>query len=334
VLLYAISPLKELVVYSDQMPRIARIASSIALVLTAFSVISAFSGQLVGLVYALIPFMAGIGILRKRAWDAYGFALVLLSELALLAVIYLRLANRDSARWDVFIGVALILILTPLFVFAGRSLAATDAPRGSPWPWVVLAVLFVFPFLFFQAFSITTGAMEDTLLAGDGIAVQVFPKPRVSRDALIVFRYPVDRNETFVKRVIGEPGDRIRIEHKVVFRNGVALSEPYANHKTDYEDSYRDNFPGEPNSLLDAAGVDMLTHHVVNGEVVVPQGEYFVLGDNRDNSLDSRYWGFIESSDLIGKPVFIYRSEDRVASQDIDISNPPKTRWSRIFKRL
>jgi signal peptidase I len=88
--------------------------------------------------------------------------------------------------------------------------------------------------------------MEDTLLIGDRILVQRFPKPSLTRGDMIVFVYPIDRRQTFVKRVIGVPGDQIRIIDKTVHRNGAALKEPYAVHKTNYVDSYRDNFPSEP----------------------------------------------------------------------------------------
>ena len=145
------------------------------------------------------------------------------------------------------------------------------------------------PPLFAQAFVIPTGAMEDTLLIGDHVLVRCFPKSYPGRGDIIVFRYPVDRRQIFVKRVIGLAGDHIRIAGKRVYHNGTPLNEPYAVHKTTYEDSYRDNFPSEPNASLQDVGLDMLQKHVVNGEVVVPEGSYFVLGDNRDDSLDSRY---------------------------------------------
>lgn len=109
-----------------------------------------------------------------------------------------------------------------------------------------------------------------------------------------------------MKRVVGAAGDRIRISDKIVYRNGAALKEPYAIHKASYPDSYRDNIPSESDSPFAAAAQEMVKKNVVNGEVVVPQGKYFVLGDNRDNSLDSRYWGFVDSGDVIGKPLPIW----------------------------
>ncbi len=114
-------------------------------------------------------------------------------------------------------------------------------------------------------------------------------------------------------------------------------------HKTDYIDPYRDNFPSEPNVRVDARAHDMLEHHVSNGEVVVPPESYFAMGDNRDSSLDSRFWGFVPRENIIGKPLIIYWSYD--ASTE-DLSNPTisidhlvdlmehfftKTRWKRTF---
>jgi len=147
---------------------------------------------------------------------------------------------------------------------------------------------------------------------------------------LIVFTYPIDRRQTFVKRVIGVAGDRIRITNKIVYRNGTAIEEPYAVHKTDYVDAYRDNFPSEPDVTLYAPAKEMLREHVSNGEVVVPDGKYFVLGDNRDLSLDSRYWGFIGSGDLIGRPWLIYDSEDPPSLVTVN----RRVRWGRLFKLL
>ena len=96
-------------------------------------------------------------------------------------------------------------------------------------------------------------------------------------------------------------------------------------HKTEYIDSYRDNFPGEPNVHVAESAIDMLTNHVENGEVVVPPGYYFAMGDNRDSSLDSRYWGFVPRENIIGKPLIIYWSYDaptEALADPIDFDRP------------
>lgn len=237
---------------------------------------------------------------------------------------------------------------------------APDRPRSAVAEWTVTILLLLFlTTTLVQAYVIPTGSMEDTLLIGDHLLVDkmayapsgpiskhILPYENPRRGDIIVFRYPVDIRQTFVKRVIGEPGDRIRIVNKQVYRNGIALKEPYKYHKTDYIAPYRDNFPAEPDVMVDRGAIDMLTNHVVNGEVVVPPNSYFAMGDNRDNSLDSRYWGFVPRGNIIGKPLIIYWSFDAPSS---DLQDPSigldhivdvaknffgKTRWNRSFRLI
>jgi signal peptidase I len=235
-----------------------------------------------------------------------------------------------------------------------------DPPRGTIAEWTVTILLLLFgTTTLVQAFVIPTGSMEDTLLIGDHLLVDklayapagpvskyLLPYTDVKRGDIIVFRYPVDIRQTFVKRVIGVPGDRIRLENKAVFINGKRLNEPYKYHKTEYVDSYRDNFPSEPNTRLSDSGLEMLSQHVVKGEVVVPDNSYFAMGDNRDSSLDSRYWGFVPRGNIIGKPLIIYWSYDapteRLASPTIGVDHLldlaqnffTKTRWKRSFNLI
>ena len=232
-----------------------------------------------------------------------------------------------------------------------------EEPRGAIAEWTITILLLLFlTTVLVQALVIPTGSMEDTLLIGDHLLVDklayapagplskyLLPYRPVKRGDIIVFRFPVDIKQTFVKRCMGVPGDRIRIVNKQVYLNGVKLDEPYKVHKTDYFDSYRDNFPGEPNVSVESGAIDMLTHHVVNGEVVVPPNYYFAMGDNRDSSLDSRYWGFVPRENIIGKPLIVYWSYDAPTDQlqDSGISVThifdlvknffPKTRWKRTF---
>jgi signal peptidase I len=316
---------------SSKMPRIA---SVVAFVMAALTVIGALTGPIIVLPLALVPLLAGIGIWRRRVWSAYGLALYLLAQLLILPVLLSRPGNSSAALPRVLASAAFSFLFALLFLSAGRALAVAGASRGSALPWIVVAVLTTVPLFFFQVFVIPTGAMENTILAGDRILVPTVPRPTLQRDDLIIFIYPVDRTQSFVKRVVGVPGDRIRIVHKLVYRNGSKVNEPWAVHKMDYEDLYRDNFPSEPNAPLYPQGQQMLSQNVVNGEVIVPPGKYFVMGDNRDQSLDSRYWGFVSLGDLIGKPALIYDSVDEPAGQASqgEIFHRRRTRWNRLFK--
>jgi signal peptidase I len=235
-----------------------------------------------------------------------------------------------------------------------------ERPRGAIAEWTVTILLLLFgTTTLVQAFVIPTGSMEDTLLIGDHLLVDklayapsgpvskhLLPYTDVKRGDIIVFRYPIDIAQTFVKRVIGVPGDRLRLENKQVYLNGKKLVEPYTYHKTEYIDSYRDNFPGEPNVGIFPPAQVMLERNVVKGEVVVPPDNYFAMGDNRDSSLDSRYWGFVPRKNIIGKPLIIYWSYDapteQLASPTIGFDHMvdlaqhffTKTRWSRTFKLI
>jgi signal peptidase I len=235
-----------------------------------------------------------------------------------------------------------------------------EPPRGFIAEWTVTIILLLFgTTTLVQAFVIPTGSMEDTLLVGDHLLVDklafapagpiskyMLPYSDVHRGDIIVFRYPIDIKQTFVKRVMGVPGDRLHLVNKQVFLNGHALNEPYVVHKLDYIDSYRDNFPSEPNAMIYPPAQTMLERNVQNGDVVVPPGSYFAMGDNRDQSLDSRYWGFVPRENIIGKPLVIYWSYDANTEElsnpnatvshliDVIIHFPTKSRWSRTLRLI
>jgi signal peptidase I len=150
---------------------------------------------------------------------------------------------------------------------------------------------------------------------------------------MVLFFSPQDRGHILVKRVIAVPGDHLRISRKVVILNGTPLDEKYVVHNAGEQDFYPDNFPNESSLEGCAEGHEMLAPHVANGEIVVPAGEYFVLGDNRENSLDSRCWGFVASSDVVGRPLMIYDSIDQTVEE---ASSPSQNwrghrRWARLF---
>jgi signal peptidase I len=315
----------------SKLPAIAgAIAVLSAVVLTA----QALRGPLVALPLALIPAIAAIGIFRRVIWSSYGLALNQFAGLAILALVSVR-GEAGVASTIVSTGISSFL-LGLLFFYSGKATAREGGRRGHPLPWIIVAFIPLLPFLFLVAYAIPTGSMEPTLLPGDKLLVRVAPAPRVERGTVIVFHYPVDRKQTFVIRVVGVAGDRIKISNKILYRNGIRLTEPYVIHPMDYMDSYRDNFPSEPNSPVYPPALEMLSKQVQNGEVVVPAGKYFVLGDNRDQSLDSRYWGFVDQSEIIGVPVMIYDSAEQPGEQPAASSllTPRKTRWSRLFKFL
>jgi signal peptidase I len=205
-----------------------------------------------------------------------------------------------------------------------------------------------------QAYVVPTGSMESTIRVGDHMLVDrvaysdpgrlgraILPYHDVARGDVVCFLYPEDVREVYVKRVIGLPGDRIRLDHKTVIRNGHTLIEPYTQHIGTFSVPYRDNFPIEPEWDTTPRGRDMLEHHVLNGEVTVPPNTLFVLGDNRDNSLDSRYWGFVPRSYIVGKPLFVYWSYDAPTEDltewsvshvvDVALHFFSRTRWDRTL---
>jgi signal peptidase I len=187
----------------------------------------------------------------------------------------------------------------------------------------VILALFGTTFLV-QAFKIPSSSMEDTLLVGDHLLVNKFvfagerqdgkgllPYREVRRGDIVVFKYPFYPHQHFVKRVIGVPGDRLRIVNRQVYINGEPLPEPYKVHRSSLAHDFRDNFPlGEDHfafEMMPEWGAKLSTM-MQGDELVIPPGQYFVLGDNRDNSQDSRYWGLVARENIIGRPLLIYWS--------------------------
>jgi len=222
---------------------------------------------------------------------------------------------------------------------------------------IAIIVVFVITFVV-QAFRVPSESMENTLLIGDflladklhfadagGAWSRVLPYRDIQRGDIVVFRYPVDPDVYFVKRVVGMPGDQIHLQNKVVYVNGRPLREDYAVHQPFRHDLYRDNFPyGESSPDTDCPWCRDLPRFVRDGELVVPSGEYFVMGDNRDQSSDSRYWGFVPRDNILGRPLVIYLSVR--GFQDKDGGSNDKlfpsgqmlahflhlARWERIFR--
>jgi signal peptidase I len=231
----------------------------------------------------------------------------------------------------------------------------------SEWTFNVILLLFGTTTLV-QAFIVPTPSMDTTVRVGDHLLVDklayapsgsfskwLLPYTDIKRGDIIVFRYPVNINENYVKRVMGVPGDHLKLVNGAVYLNGHQLTEPYTQYLDIPIDPggkfYRDNFPlqpPEPVSNLYEPARRMLAEHVVNGELVIPEGSYFAMGDNRNNSLDSRYWGFVPRENIIGKPFVIFWSYDAETGDLVDFTTNhfidlaqhffTKTRWERTFK--
>jgi signal peptidase I len=189
---------------------------------------------------------------------------------------------------------------------------------------VLVIVLFIMTFVL-QNFEIPSSSMEDTLLIGDHVFVNreqfapptrwmgpLMPYREVRRNDIVVFLSPEQQGLFVVKRIIGIPGDHIHLRDGVVYRNGEKLDEPYALHKSGDYNPYRDNFPSLPPTEMygvkDEQWAQELPSHLEGGDLVVAPDSYFAMGDNRDVSYDSRYWGFIPRKNIIGRPLFIYWS--------------------------
>jgi signal peptidase I len=222
------------------------------------------------------------------------------------------------------------------------------------WSLNILILLFGTTTLV-QAFIVPTPSMDTTVKVGDHLLVDklsyapagpvsryLLPYTQVKRGDIIVFRVPIDIRQNYVKRVIGLPGDHIHVVNKTVYVNGKPLVEPYVQHMFPDLEPYRDNFPSDPVGPVYDLGREMIAHNVVDGEVVVPENHYFAMGDNRDNSLDSRYWGFVPRENIIGKPLLIFWSYDAptedlvdyTANHFVDLAKNffVKTRWERTLK--
>lgn len=187
----------------------------------------------------------------------------------------------------------------------------------------IVIALFVITFLT-QAFQIPSESMENTLLIGDYLLVDkvhfagrgpwgsLLPYSHPRRGEIVVFHYPVNPKQYFVKRLIGLPGDHVRIVNKKVLVNGAALEDSsYAIFQRWKRNPYSDNFPSHEPAVpgeVPPRWTAELMRDTHGNELVVPPRAYFVLGDNRDDSDDSRYWGFVPQENIVGRPLLIYFS--------------------------
>jgi signal peptidase I len=216
------------------------------------------------------------------------------------------------------------------------------------WEWVKSISVAILLFLIIrtfavEAFKIPTGSMETTLLVGDfllvnkavygaqvpftGLRLPAFERPE--RGDVVVFEFPLDRSKNYVKRVVGQPGDRVAMRRGQLYVNGMRQDEGYVQHTQPGGDYYDPQFEWQRNFL--APEVDAGTYRPTRddwGPIIVPEGGYFVMGDNRDNSQDSRYWGFVDRSLIKGQPLVIYYSFDRSKLRPLPWLT--EVRWSRV----
>ncbi|HEY6465210.1 MAG TPA: signal peptidase I [Candidatus Acidoferrales bacterium] len=253
---------------------------------------------------------------------------------------------------------------------AGRIAAEQEGIRRRvwievvSWLWVIAAFIAIEAGVA-QARMIPSGSMEPTVLVGDHLLVSrvgydlgipftsirepLWREPK--RQEIIVFQAPLaDQGfPDFIKRCIGIPGDRIKIVAGTVYVNGKALDEPYVKHLPGYRQLARENFPAYAAEMAPAfvdrpEWAEELAKNSVNGELIVPPGEYFMMGDNRDDSNDSRYWGFTSRASIIGRPVMVYMSidepeaawdsghlGDRFEAYAEAAIHPDDIRWRRLF---
>ena len=225
---------------------------------------------------------------------------------------------------------------------------------------VLVVGLFIITFNL-QAFEIPSSSMENTLLIGDHVFVDrvtlapktrwtgpLIPYRQVQHGDIVVFLSPAEPGLYVVKRIIGIPGDRIHLRDGAVHRNGEKLDEPYVLHDPNNYIDYRDNFPAVQPSMgtVTPGWHVLLPNYIQDGELVVPPDSYFAMGDHRDVSYDSRYWGFIPRENIIGRPMFIYWSfetppdqyhktsiPDRLAFVlRVIVHFPTQTRWRRMLR--
>jgi signal peptidase I len=213
----------------------------------------------------------------------------------------------------------------------------------------VILALFIRTFVF-QAFKIPTGSMENNLLIGDHLLVNKFvfgpsatrlerallPMGTIKRGDIIVFKYPEEPDRDFIKRVIGLPGETLELKEKKVYINGTPLDEPYVHFLEP---------PGNHSSISEETSLDVRERY---GPVTVPADQYFMMGDNRDNSQDSRYWGFLRRDYIKGKALLIYWSYESEREDYLDESTGAtvrgigsvfahfftRTRWDRMLRQI
>ena len=214
--------------------------------------------------------------------------------------------------------------------------------------WISVALFLVLRTFIVEAFKIPSGSMERTLLVGDFLLVNKLaygaeipftgarlPKLRdPQRGDVIVFESPEDLSKTYVKRLVGIPGDTLEMKNGTLLRNHERVTEGYVLHTAREDGPTEDRFRWQRDYVATTANASIGYHPSRNnwGPLVVPEKNYFVLGDNRDNSSDSRYWGFVADSLVKGRPFVIYYSYSPDTAQGFAWLT--RIRWSRLGERV
>jgi len=229
-----------------------------------------------------------------------------------------------------------------------QPVKAKKSLKHATWEWIkslaiALVIWFVLRTLLIEAFRIPSSSMERTLLVGDFLFVNkalygaelplihtrlpAFRDPRLGD--IVVFDSRTESGVKVVKRVVGAPGDTLQMKNATLWRNGVAQRESYVEHVDSLTDTSTPEMEWQASYLL--PGVNRATYHPTRdnwGPLTVPAGRYFVMGDNRDNSYDSRYWGFVPRNVIRGRPLFVYYSFDNDSWRALPFITA--IRWSRI----
>ena len=281
-----------------------------AVLLVVLAAISAWWNPVTALPHLLVFSAVALGLRRGRPWSGFGGALFLAASIASIVLALWRSGQLATFAPSVFITALLYAVPATLLFRAGRALQQTNpAVRLSPLRWLVLAAIMVaFP-LVFNPVVVSAGSMENTILAGDQILILQLPVGAPRRGDLISMRYPVDVRQSFIKRVVAVGGDRVRFAGGKLILNGVPQNEPYVVASF----SSTPDWPAQ------------MARNTRDGDLIVPPGKLFVLGDNRDSSLDSRHWGFLDPGDVLGRPALIYFSKDPIGGY---------VRWNRLFRPL
>jgi len=232
--------------------------------------------------------------------------------------------------------------------FADRSRGSISTGRWM-WEWfkaisTAIVLFLVVRTFVVEAFKIPTGSMERTLLVGDFLLVNkaiygaelplsgrrlpAFSFP--DRWDVVVFLPPHEPNKNYVKRIVGLPGDTLEMRDKVLYVDGEPQVEPFARHLDTFGDAADERMLWQLGYLVDGKR-DWRAYHPTRdnwGPLVVPAGRFFALGDNRDNSEDSRYWGFLEEGSIRGRPIFVYYSFENDPGRPF--SWLTRIRWARL----